>query len=108
VVSAVLRPKAYAVGVILDNLSKKIMARDGDRVVCVVADDEHLRMLGILHCAARSHVGMRVGAEKSGAFQADGPITESGAFGGAGDDTYVAEHSGPVRGDRLQYARTTA
>src|SRR6266404_6246344 len=45
VVPAVLRPKAYAVGVILDNFAKKVMAPDGGRVVCVVADDEHLRLL---------------------------------------------------------------
>src|SRR6266404_449528 len=48
VVPAVLRPKAYAVGVILDNFAKKVMAPDGGRVVCVVADDEHLRLLWIL------------------------------------------------------------
>jgi hypothetical protein len=33
-----------------------------------------------------------VGTEQLGAFRADRPVTESGAFGGAGNDTDVAGH----------------
>jgi hypothetical protein len=35
---------------------------------------------------------MRVRAEKLGAFHADGPITKSRAFSGAGDNTDVVGH----------------
>src|ERR1700726_3858826 len=40
-------------------------------------------------------LGMRVRPEKLRPFDADGPITKSGAFGGAGNDTYVIEHIAP-------------
>src|ERR1700694_5622409 len=37
-------------------------------------------------------LGMRVRAEKLRTLDADGPVTKSGAFGGAGNDTYVIGH----------------
>jgi hypothetical protein len=48
------------------------------------------------------NLGMRVRAEKLRAFDAEGPITKSGAFGGAGNHTYMVEHESPVRDDRTQ------
>ena len=43
---------------------------------------------------------MRVRAKKLRTFDADSPITKSGAFGGAGNYTYVVEHKSPVSDDR--------
>ena len=43
---------------------------------------------------------MRVRAKKLRTFDADSPITKSGAFGGAGNYTNVVEHKSPVRDDR--------
>jgi hypothetical protein len=37
-------------------------------------------------------LGMRVSAEKCSAFDANGSITKSGAFGGASYNSYVAGH----------------